>query len=163
MGGSCAAPGEELSASAAAHRGASRKSKRLIDIVSVPNTGVAARRRGFRLLLLEALRPATSEDAVRARLEIAVDVIEVVHDVLDLAEGGHDVLRRGGDVLAAVDDDFVELVLAHGLERFRKRRRVGAARTVRTVATQAGFGIAPPAIVGVLVDLAVLDHIGLLL
>src|SRR5471030_2087839 len=114
-------------------------------------------------LLADAIRPAAPEGAVRARLEISVDVVEIEHDVLDLAEGRHVVLIRRGDVLAAVDDDLLELVLRHLLQRIHHARGIGASGAVGTMAAQAGFGIAPPAVIGSLVDLAVLHRVGLIL
>src|SRR5207248_3080953 len=62
-----------------------------------------------------------------------------------------------------VDDDFLEILLRHRLQRMQEVGTVGAARAVGPVAAQAGFRIAAPAVVGGLVDLAVLHLVGLVL
>src|SRR4029077_21241373 len=112
--------------------------------------------------LVQPVGAAATQNADRKRLEIGVDVVDIKHDVLDLAERRHDVLGRGIYVLAAIDDYLLELILGHLLERVREAWGIRAAGTIRPVAAQAGFRVAAPTVVGRLVDLAVLDLVGLI-
>jgi hypothetical protein len=111
-------------------------------------------------LWLDALRTPAIDQPVRARLQVAIDIVEIEHHILDLAEGRHDVVGGGVDPDPSVDHHLLELLLAQALERLSEVRRIGAAGAVGAVAAQTGFGVAPPAIVSVLVDFAVLHHIG---
>src|SRR5579862_1911066 len=62
------------------------------------------------LIIVGPFRPPPAEDAIGARLQVAVDVVEIIDHVLRRAEGRHNILGGGRDVLAAVDHDLGELV-----------------------------------------------------
>src|SRR6202030_2558252 len=92
-------------------------------------------------LLVDPVRPAAPDYAVGAGLEVRVDVVQMFDDVGDQAESGHYILAAGIDVLPAVDDHVLELMLGHLLERVDQRWGVGAAGSVRAVAAEAGLTV----------------------
>src|SRR5579872_218453 len=114
------------------------------------------------LLLIDPLRPAAPQRAIGPCLEIGIDIIEIKHHILGLAERRHDILGRLADIDPAIDDNVLELLFAHRLQALDERRGIGAAGPIRPMATQARFGIATPAIIGLLIDFAILDRIGLI-
>src|SRR5712691_1591927 len=70
-------------------------------------------------------RPAARQHAVRARLQVDVDVVDVAHHVAIIAERRHLALLVGADHLASVGDQRHEVVIAHGPQRFHEARRIG--------------------------------------
>src|ERR1700738_3333586 len=62
-------------------------------------------------------------------------------DIRDQTKGRHYVLASSVDVLPAVDDHVLELILAHVLERVDQSRGIGATSSIRAVATQAALTI----------------------
>src|SRR5258707_1195886 len=72
------------------------------------------------LIIAGPFRPAPPERAVGPRLQVAVDIVEIIHHILRRAEGRHDVVGRGRDVLSAVDHDLGELVMVEMLQGIRE-------------------------------------------
>src|SRR5579871_728618 len=62
-------------------------------------------------------RPHAAECIVGARAQINVEIVHVAGDVRVVAKGGHDILLRGADVLAAAGDDPHEVAVAQRLQR----------------------------------------------
>src|SRR5215211_6975950 len=110
------------------------------DPLSAPSeAGVLVLGRSFGLVLA-LVGPSPCKDAVRSRLEVDVNVVEVTHNVRILAEGGHYLLLRRVDDLPAVHHDLHEIIAGHRLERIDQGRGIGAALAIGSVARMA-FGM----------------------
>src|SRR5438876_7504590 len=79
-------------------------------------------------LIADPRRPAAAQSAIGTRLQVTPHVVEIADDVLDRAEWRHDAGAGGVHIGAAVDDDFVELVLRQALDRVDEIGPVTAAR-----------------------------------
>src|SRR5712691_3499278 len=70
-------------------------------------------------------RSPARQYAVRARLQVDVDVVDVAHHVTIIAERRHLALLVGADHLSAAGDHPHEVLIAYGPQRFHEARRIG--------------------------------------
>src|SRR5262245_42998843 len=85
-------------------------------------------------------RTPARQNAVRARLQVDVDVVDVAHHVAIIAERRHLALFVGTDHFAAAGNHQHEFVMVHGLQRFDQARCIGRALAVRPM-THMAFGM----------------------
>src|SRR5262245_824024 len=68
-------------------------------------------------LLVPFGRPPSRQYTVRTRFQVHIDVVDVAHDVVVIAEHRHHALLVGAHHLAAAGDDRHEVLVTHGLQR----------------------------------------------
>ncbi len=106
-------------------------------------------------LVLVFRRPPARHRIIGASPQVDVEVVHVAGHVRIIAEGRHDVLLRGVDVLAAARDDAEEVAVTHRLQRILQRRRVARSHAVGPVANVAVRVITAESGIGVPIDGAV--------
>src|ERR1051326_2746736 len=121
---------------------------------SLPHAALSRLGGSVRLVLV-LRRPAAPDRVVGARARIDEQVVHVARDVRIGSERGHDVLRGGVYVLAAVHHHLEEVGISDPLERVLEPGREARALRVGAMAHVALGVIAAEARVGVPVDGAV--------